>query len=90
MKARRTVRIVNETGLHARPCHAIVTAALDFEADLRIRCGDNEVNGKSILALMTLEAHRGQELVLSTAGHDAERLLDRLEALISGGFEESP
>jgi len=89
LEAHRTVRIVNETGLHARPCHAIVSAALAFEAELRVRCGAAEVNGKSILELMTLEARRGQDLVLSARGADAEALLERLESLISGGFEES-
>ncbi len=89
MEARRTVRIVNDTGLHARPCHAIVSAAIGYEAELRVRRDAHEVNGKSILELMTLEARRGQDLVLTARGADAVALLDRLESLISGGFDES-
>lgn len=86
---RRQAKIVNSQGLHARPCHAIVSAALDFQSDLRIRHGDHEVNGKSILELMTLQAAHGAELEISARGRDATDLLDRLVALIESGFGES-
>ncbi len=46
--------VSNEAGLHARPCHALVSAALEFESGLRVSHGGREVNGKSILELMTL------------------------------------
>ena len=88
--ARRTTRITNSQGLHARPCHAIVSAALEYHSDLRVRCGEREVNGKSILELMTLNAACGARLELIARGRDAASLLDRLEALIGSGFGESP
>ena len=47
---RRTVKVVNAQGLHARPCHAIVSRALGFQSELRIRSRNREVNGKSILS----------------------------------------
>lgn len=85
---RRTVRVVNTQGLHARPCHSIVSAALGFQSDLKIRCGSREVNGKSILELMTLCAGEGTELELCVRGSDAEALLRALEALFEAGFGE--
>jgi len=85
---RRTVRVVNSQGLHARPCHAIVSAALAFQSDLRIRLRGREVNGKSILELMTLAAGPGTELELCARGQDAERLLEQLEGLFREGFGE--
>ena len=88
-RATATARIVNSTGLHARPCHAIVSLARDFRADLRIACGEREVNGRSILELMTLEGACGRDLVLSAEGEDAEALVAALAALIVSGFEES-
>ena len=84
----RSVEITNEAGLHARPCHALVSAALAFESGLRVRHGSREVNGKSILELMTLEASQGTELVLEALGDGAEDLLDQLERLIADGFGE--
>ncbi len=89
--ASRSVRIVNSAGLHARPCHAIVQAAMAHECTLRIKGPSGPgsgVNGKSILELMTLEASQGTELVLEALGDGAEDLLDQLERLISDGFGE--
>ena len=88
MDSTRKVTICNRQGLHARPCHAIVTIALGFSGELRVRLGKNEVNGKSILELMTLNAYCGTELELRARGEDAEGVLTRLTELISSGFGE--
>ena len=85
---RRTVKVVNAQGLHARPCHAIVSRALAFQSELRIRARNREVNGKSILELMTLSAGPGTELELIARGPDAEALLAELERLFEGCFGE--
>lgn len=83
------VVIVNEAGLHARPCHAMASLALTFNAELRIACGEREVNGRSILGLMTLEGSRGRELSIRATGEDAEALVGALVALVVSGFDES-
>jgi phosphocarrier protein len=84
----RSVRIVNPAGLHARPCHAFVTIANAFESDLRVTCDGLEVNGKSILELMTLAAPCESTLALKARGRDARELVDRLSALVEAGFGE--
>jgi phosphotransferase system HPr (HPr) family protein len=86
--AERTVRIVNRSGLHARPCHALVTRALLYKSDLRVACGPREVNGKSILELMTLSAPCEAELHFKARGEDAGALIDDLSALVESGFQE--
>lgn len=88
MEAERSIRIPNSAGLHARPCHAIVTAAREFESELRVACGDREVNGKSILELMTLCAPCEAVLSFRARGRDAEPLVARLAELVEGGFGE--
>jgi phosphotransferase system HPr (HPr) family protein len=85
---RRTVRVVNAQGLHARPCHSIVSRALAFQSELRIRARNREVNGKSILELMTLSAGPGTELELVARGADAEALLAELVQLFDACFGE--
>jgi phosphotransferase system HPr (HPr) family protein len=90
MEATRTVQLKNSAGLHARPCHAIVTTASGFESDLRVRMGDSEVNGKSILELMTLCAPCDSVLTFSARGRDAEALVERLTELVEAGFHELP
>ncbi|MDA1264392.1 MAG: HPr family phosphocarrier protein [Planctomycetota bacterium] len=84
----RSVKVINDAGLHARPCHAVVRLALEFEASLRVRFAGLDVNGKSILELMTLAAGKGEVLDLEAEGPDAEALLAAIDALIATGFEE--
>jgi phosphotransferase system HPr (HPr) family protein len=88
MEIIRTLRIVNRAGMHARPCHAIVALALEFEAELSMGCNGREVNGKSIIQLMTLGAGPDSELCVTVRGSDAEALIERLEELIASGFDE--
>jgi len=87
-EARRAVRVVNAQGLHARPCHAIASRALSFQSDLRIRSRNREVNGKSILELMTLSAGPGTELELVARGPDAEAMVVALAEVFAGAFGE--
>ena len=84
----RRAKIVNAEGLHARPCHAVVSLVREYQAELRIRNGDTEVNGRSILELMTLSAACGDELLLKAEGEDALALLEALSGLIAAGFTE--
>ena len=89
MEVRRQVAITNPRGMHARPCHALVSAALEFSSDLRIACGGREVNGKSILSLMSLAAAAGATLEIIADGDDAEALADRMVGLVEAGFNET-
>jgi phosphotransferase system HPr (HPr) family protein len=66
-----------------------VTTALRYSSDLRVACGQREVNGKSILELMTLSASCDSELKLSAKGKDAGELIDELALLFESGFREN-
>jgi len=84
----RAVRIPNAAGLHARPCHAIVSKALAHESELWGACEGREVNGKSILELMTLSAPCDAVLTFRARGADAVKLIDELASLVEAGFDE--
>ncbi|MFT5734911.1 MAG: phosphocarrier protein [Planctomycetota bacterium] len=91
MTIKKVVQVVNPAGLHARPCHAIVSTALEFSCSLRIRHATTDhpgVNGKSILELMTLEASMGTALEFLAEGEGQEELLTRLASLVERGFGE--
>ena len=88
MEATRSVRVVNPAGLHARPCHAIVTTANGFESELRVECEGNLVNGRSNLELMTLSAPCESVLTLRGKGRDAEEMVERVARLVEAGFDE--
>ena len=84
----QTVEVRNSQGLHARPCHAVVSAALEFRSEFEVAYEGRTVNGKSILELMTLQAACGAELELRASGDDAERLIAAVADLFARGFGE--
>lgn len=87
-EATRAVRLVNPAGLHARPCHKIVTIANGFASEFRVGCEDQEVNGKSILELMTLCAPVESMLRLYARGSDADELVAAVALVVERGFDE--
>ena len=55
----REIEIKNKLGLHARAAAKLVHVAARFKCDIKIRKGDEEVDGKSILGILLLAAGRG-------------------------------
>ena len=85
----REVTIVNKLGLHARAAAKLVTTASGFGAEIKLRRGDREVNGKSIMGVMMLAASQGTTIELVAEGDDAEAALDALATLIGDRFGEA-
>jgi phosphocarrier protein HPr len=86
--AQREVVITNAQGFHARPAHLFVKLASQFQSRVRIIKGNEVIDGKSILDLLTLGAGNGTKLSLEVVGDDAQAACDALCKLIEGGFEE--
>lgn len=84
----RTFEIKNQYGIHARPAALFVKTAARFDVDVTVEKDGNEVSGKSIMGLMTLEASRGSMLKVSVRGLEAQALLDELQILFDSGFDE--
>jgi len=87
--AQRTVHIVNQLGLHARPAAELVKLASRFRSDISVVKDEMSVNGKSIMGVMTLAAECGSALVIRADGDDAEAAASALAALVARGFSES-
>lgn len=84
----RTVTLVNETGLHARPAKVFANAASEVDAKVTVSKGDREVNAASVLSVLTLDCHQGDEITIRAEGDGAEEALDRLVALVESGLGE--
>jgi phosphocarrier protein len=84
----RTVTVVNERGLHARPASRLAQMAGRFACDISIRHGDVVANAKSVLGVMTLAAGVGSSLELDANGADAAAALDALADLFARGFDD--
>jgi len=84
----KTVVVPNRLGVHARPAALIVKKAALFACEITISTGVEEVNGKSIMGVMTLAAGQGTELLISASGEDEISAVDELCALVASGFGE--
>jgi len=84
----KTLRISNNLGLHARAAAKIVDLAKKYEAKLYLRKDDQEVDGGSILSLLTLCCPKGTEVEIRAEGPEAHELMEELERLFEYRFGE--
>jgi phosphocarrier protein len=87
-KVSKTVTIVNQLGLHARPAAMFVRLANKFKAEISVEKDEEIINGKSIMGLMLLAAGLGSKLTITAIGEDAAQALKELEGLIERKFDE--
>lgn len=85
---KRKIKISNSNGLHARPATKFAEIANKYTSEIRLKAKNKEVDGKSIIELLTLGAENGTEIVVSAKGSDAAEALDALEGLVKSKFEE--
>ncbi len=86
-KLTRELTLKNKYGMHVRPAGLFAKVASRFNADVEVEKDGYVVSGKSIMALMTLEAVCGTTLRVSAVGPQAREVLDELEALVSRKFD---
>jgi phosphocarrier protein HPr len=84
---RRTVTVINEQGLHFRPCQLIAMTAQQHPGTVVLARGSTRADAKSLLELLTLAAERGADLELEVTGPDASSVIDRVSDLFSCGFQ---
>lgn len=86
-KLTKQLTLKNKYGMHVRPAGLFAKIASRFNADVEVEKDGNVVSGKSIMALMTLEAVCGTTLRVAAWGPQAREVLDELEALVSRKFD---
>jgi phosphocarrier protein HPr len=79
MPERRLV-VIDPAGLHARPAARFVQVASRFASTVTIGHGDRTADAKSLIGVLGLTIRPGTEIVLATAGPDADAALDALTA----------
>jgi len=85
---RRTARICNQRGLHARAAARFVKTAGQFDAEIWVRKNGTSVSGRSIMGLMMLAAASGAVIELTATGPQAAAAVDTLARLIECKFDE--
>jgi phosphocarrier protein HPr len=84
----RNIEIKNKLGLHARAAAKLVHTAARFKCDIKIRKGEEEVDGKSILGILLLAAGRGSVITVRANGDDEGPAMDAIQELIDRKFDE--
>ena len=79
----KKVVIKNSQGLHARPAAMFVRVASKYNATINIQKGEEKVNGKSIMGILTLGVKKGSTVILEAHGDDAQELINELESLLT-------
>jgi phosphocarrier protein len=85
---KKKVLIRNKLGLHARAAVKFVNLANRFRSSVKIEKDGNEIDGKSILGILTLAAVQGSQITLKVSGDDEEKALEALVELIDNKFQE--
>ncbi|MCJ7594600.1 MAG: HPr family phosphocarrier protein [Desulfobacterales bacterium] len=89
MELVKKLKIGNELGLHARAAAKIVALAQKYNSRLFLKKDEQEVDGKSILSILTLACPKGTELQARIIGEDSDALMGDLIHLIEQKFGES-
>jgi phosphocarrier protein len=84
----KIVTIKNKAGLHTRPAATIVKFAAKYECEFFISRDGMNINGKSIIGVMTLAAEEGAELTLTFDGTDEEEAAKEIVEFFEIGFGE--
>lgn len=79
----KEVVIKNAQGLHARPAALFVQIASKYNSNLTVQKGNEKVNGKSIMGILTLGVQPGASITLEIDGDDASEMFEELEALLT-------
>lgn len=74
----QSVVVSNPHGLHARPADQFVSTACRFSSTVKVEKDGVGVDGKSIMAILTLAATQGSELTIRASGADAEEAIEAL------------
>ncbi|EBA16064.1 phosphocarrier protein HPr [Roseobacter sp. SK209-2-6] len=84
----KTLKIVNEKGLHARASAKLVEVVESFDASAEVSKDGMSASGDSIMGLLMLAASKGTTIDVETSGPDDSALAEALEALVADKFGE--
>jgi len=85
---KKRLEIKNKLGLHARAAVKFVNLANRFGSSIKIIKDGSEVDGKSVLGILTLAAVQGSEIQVNISGKDEKMALQAISDLIDAKFYE--
>lgn len=87
-EVRRTFRIINRLGLHARAASVLAKLAGGFAADISIHKDGQTARSTSVIELLLLCGQPGSDITVVAVGDDAEQAVHAIGVLIQDRFGE--
>ena len=84
----KKMKVVNSQGFHMRPVTDLVKAMGKYDSDVKIIAKGNEINGKSLMAIVAACIKCGDEIEIQCEGSDEEAALNEVADMIGSGFGE--
>lgn len=84
----RELEIVNRLGLHARAAAKLVHLTGQYKSRIRVAKDGDEVDAKSILAVLLLAAAQGTTVLVKCEGEDEREAMEAVAKLIANRFDE--
>ncbi len=78
----KVFEVKNKLGIHARPAGLLVKTAARYKSSVYISKNGNEVNGKSIMGVLMLEAGFGSKIEVRIDGEDEHAAMQEIGKLI--------
>ena len=85
----RRLTVKNSLGLHARSAARIVELGSRYKSRLFLKKDGEEVDGSSILSILTLACPKGTQMEARIVGEDSESFMDKLTELFEQKFGEN-
>ena len=84
----QTVKVINESGIHARPASLFLQEATSFKSNITVTKNGKSGNAKSLLGLLALGINKGSEIMIGAEGEDEKEAVAALAKLVESKFGE--
>ncbi|MFA7677409.1 MAG: HPr family phosphocarrier protein [Candidatus Omnitrophota bacterium] len=81
-KIEQEIKVNKTHGLHARPATIFVQLANKFNSSVKVEKDGEAVDGKSIIAILSLGVNNGVSIRLVVEGDDAQEAMDDLKIFL--------
>lgn len=85
---KKSVTLLNESGLHARPVAMFVQEASKYKSNIMIEKDGKQVSAKGILGVLSLGISKGTVINIIAEGEDEAAAVDALVKLVQNKFGE--
>lgn len=86
---KKTITILNESGIHARPASMLVKTASKFTSEITFESKGSSYNVKSIMNVLSMGLKKGEEVIVVTEGTDENEAMAAIVEAVESKFGEA-